>query len=98
MMAHVRNREARIPDGTALASSVYPMNEMVQTFAALTGFPLWQAVRMASLTPAEIVGVAGELGSLAPRKRADIILFDEQVNICGVHMGSAAARSSTARL
>jgi N-acetylglucosamine-6-phosphate deacetylase len=96
MMAHVRNREARIPDGTALASSVYPMNEMVQTFAALTGCPLWQAVRMASLTPAEIVGVAGELGSLAPRKRADIILFDEQVNISGVYLGSLDIRSAGA--
>jgi N-acetylglucosamine-6-phosphate deacetylase len=96
MMAHVRNREARIPDGTALASSVYPMNEMVRTFAALTGCPLWQAVRMASLTPAEIVGVADEIGSLAPGKRADIIVFDDEVNIRGVYPGSAAARSSMA--
>jgi N-acetylglucosamine-6-phosphate deacetylase len=69
---------------------------MVQTFAALTGCPLWQAVRMASLTPAEIVGVAGELGSLAPRKRADIILFDEQVNISGVYLGSLDIRSAGA--
>src|ERR671922_264316 len=30
MRAVVRNREARIPNGTALASSVFAMNEMVR--------------------------------------------------------------------
>ena len=87
MLATVRNREARIPDGTALASSVFPMNEMVRTFRELTGCPLWQAVRMASLTPAEIIGAAGELGSLAPGKRADVLLIDDEVNVAGVWVG-----------
>ena len=57
MLAVVKDREARIPDGTALASSVFAMNEMVRTFRDLTGCKLWQAIRMASLTPAEILGV-----------------------------------------
>ena len=87
MKATVRNREARIPDGTALASSVYPMNEMVRIFRDLTGCPLWQAVRMASLTPAEIIGVADELGSLAPGKWADVVMFDEQVEVKAVYLG-----------
>jgi N-acetylglucosamine-6-phosphate deacetylase len=98
MVACVRNREARIPDGTALASSVYPMNEMVQTFAELTGCPLWQAVRMASLTPAEIVGVADEIGSLARGKRADIVVIDGKVNVLGVYLSgfSSAVRPTIA--
>jgi len=87
LLAVVRNREARIPDGTALASSVFPMNEMVRTLAELVGCPLWQAVRMASLTPAEIIGVAGELGSLAPGKRADVIVFDEGLNVSATFLG-----------
>lgn len=81
MTAVVRNREARIPDGTALASSVFAMNEMVRTFRDLTGCPLWQAVRMASLTPAEIIGQSRNLGSLARGKTADILVFDQQVEI-----------------
>jgi N-acetylglucosamine-6-phosphate deacetylase len=93
MLARVRNREARIPDGTALASSVFPMNEMVAVFQQLTGCPLWQAVRMASLTPAEILGVAGETGSLAPGKRADIVIFDARVNVQGVHLAGIAPRA-----
>ena len=84
MLATVRNREARIPDGTALASSVFPMNEMVRVFRDLTGCPLWQAVRMASLTPAQIIGVDGELGSLAPGKAADVVIFDQNVEVRAV--------------
>lgn len=81
MMAHVRNGVARIADGTALASSVLPMNEMVRIFRRLTGCPLWQAVRMASLTPATIAGVQNELGSIAVGKKADLILFNEQLTV-----------------
>ncbi|MGH9627049.1 MAG: N-acetylglucosamine-6-phosphate deacetylase [Bryobacteraceae bacterium] len=81
MVARVRDREARIPDGTALASSVFPMNEMIRVFRRLTDCALWQAVRMASLTPAQIAGVSADIGSLARGKWADIVLFDEDVNV-----------------
>jgi N-acetylglucosamine-6-phosphate deacetylase len=87
MVAVVRGREARIPDGTALASSVFPMNEMVRVFRDLVGCPIWQAVRMASLTPAEIVHADEDLGSLAPGKRADIILIDDKVDVKAVFLG-----------
>ena len=87
MLAVVKNREARIPDGTALASSVFAMNEMVRTFQELTGCPLWQAVRMASLTPAEILGVQAELGSLTKGKLADVVLFDSALNVQQTYIG-----------
>ena len=77
----VRDGEARVPDGTALASSVFGMNQMVRVFHQLTGCPLWQAVRMGSLTPARILGVADELGSLAKGKQADIVLLDDQLDV-----------------
>jgi N-acetylglucosamine-6-phosphate deacetylase len=86
MRAIVHNREARIPDGTALASSVYPMNEMVKVFREMVSCPLWQAVRMASLTPAEIVHANDAIGSLAPGKWADIILIDENVEVKATYL------------
>src|ERR1700736_6286485 len=92
MVAVVKNGEARIPDGTALASSVFPMNEMVRVFRELVDCPLWQAVRMASLTPAEIVHRADEIGSLAPGKMADILIIDSQVNVRAVYIGGALVR------
>ncbi|HWR52315.1 MAG TPA: N-acetylglucosamine-6-phosphate deacetylase [Bryobacteraceae bacterium] len=87
LMATVKNREARVKGGVGLASSVCPMDEMVRITRDLTGCPLWQAVRMASLTPAEIIGCADELGSLAAGKRADVLIFDEDVRIAGVYLG-----------
>jgi N-acetylglucosamine-6-phosphate deacetylase len=87
MQAVVRNGEARVPDGTALASSVCPMNEMVRVFRELTNCPLWEAVRMASLTPAAIVHCDDEIGSLEPGKWADVVLLDDQVNVLGTWVG-----------
>lgn len=87
MTATVRNGEARVKGGQGLASSVCPMNEMVRIMRDLTGCPLWQAVRMASLTPAEIVHCGDELGSLSPGKQADVLIFDENVRIAGVWVG-----------
>ena len=97
MVAVVRDREARIPDGTALASSVYPMNEMVRVFRELVECPLWEAVRMASLTPAEIVGAAGEVGSLAVGKWGDVILIDENVDVKATYLGGRSSLAPVAR-
>jgi N-acetylglucosamine-6-phosphate deacetylase len=84
LMAVVREGEARVPDGTALASSVCPMNEMVRILRDLTGCQLWEAVRMATLTPATILRQADRLGSLAPGRFADILVFDGDVRISRV--------------
>ena len=87
MRATVKNGEARVPDGTALASSVFPMNEMVRVFRELAGCPLWQAVRMASLTPAQIVHQDDRIGSLAPGKFADLLIIDEQIRVQATYIG-----------
>jgi N-acetylglucosamine-6-phosphate deacetylase len=91
MVAVVKNGEARIPDGTALASSVFPMNEMVRVFRELAACPLWQAVRMASLTPAEIVHRGHEIGSIAAGKFADLLVIDDQVNVRATYIGGRRA-------
>jgi N-acetylglucosamine-6-phosphate deacetylase len=87
MRATVKNGEARVRDGTALASSIFPMNEMVRVFRDLAGCPLWQAVRMASLTPAQIVHSDDQIGSLAPGKLADLLIIDEQVRVHATYIG-----------
>ncbi len=73
-----------MPDGKALASSVVGMDHMVRTFLALTGRPLHEVVRMASLTPARIAGWDQEIGSLAVGKRADLLLLDRQLHVLRV--------------
>jgi len=83
-----------MPDGKALASSVRGMDHMVSTFVALTGRPLWEAVRMATLTPARIVGWDDRIGSLQPGKLADLVLLDRQLQVERVLVGGVEAWSA----
>jgi N-acetylglucosamine-6-phosphate deacetylase len=42
---------------------------------------------MATLTPAERAGIADESGSLAPGKRADVVVLDPDLGIRRVFIG-----------
>jgi N-acetylglucosamine-6-phosphate deacetylase len=81
-----------MPDGTALASSVEGMDHMVRTFAKLTGRPLWEVIRMASLTPARIAGRARELGSLERGKQADVVVLDRDLRVRRVFIDGVELR------
>ncbi|MBY0513893.1 MAG: N-acetylglucosamine-6-phosphate deacetylase [Gemmataceae bacterium] len=75
------------PDGTALASGVVGMDVAVRTMHRLAGVPLPQTIRMASLTPARIIGLDAEVGSLAVGKRADLVVLDSGLNVEQVYVG-----------
>jgi N-acetylglucosamine-6-phosphate deacetylase len=74
-----------MPDGRALASGVVGMDHCVRTFHQMTGAPLAEVVRMATLTPARIAGWDGELGSIAPGKRADLVVLDRALTVRRVY-------------
>ena len=46
-----------------------------------------EAVRMASTTPAEVLGIDHETGHLRPGYRADLILLDEELNVLETYIG-----------
>ncbi len=73
-----------MPDGRALASGVMGMDHGVKTFSRLTGVPLVDVVRMATLTPARIAGCDHFLGSIAPGKRADLVVLSKELEVCQV--------------
>jgi N-acetylglucosamine-6-phosphate deacetylase len=79
-----------MPDGTALASSIQGMDHMVRTFLSLTGRPLWEVMRMASLTPARIAGWQQEIGSLEVGKRADLLVLDRELKVRQVYRDGLA--------
>ena len=58
---------------------------------AHTGYGLCHAIRMASLTPAELLGIDDELGSLEAGKIANMILIDDKVNVYKVWLGGELA-------
>ncbi|MGE0610034.1 MAG: N-acetylglucosamine-6-phosphate deacetylase [Pirellulales bacterium] len=76
-----RDNVGMMPDGSALASSVMGMDHMVRTFIELTGRPVWEVIRMASLTPARIAGRDADIGSLERGKLADILLLGQSLQI-----------------
>ena len=75
-----------MPDGKSLASGVVGMDQCVRTFHALTGVPLPEVVRMASLTPARIAGVDDHYGSITPGKAADLLVLDSALHMKNVYV------------
>ena len=81
-----KNGETRYLNSTSemdhtMAGSEWPINHNVRTMVDKVGINLADAVKMASLVPAKITGLDHRIGSLEPGKDADIIVFDENLNI-----------------
>lgn len=77
----VTDGAAMLPDKSALAASTATTDRLVRTMVQKAGCALVDAVYMASHTPAKAMGVLDRTGSLEPGKDADILIFDEGINI-----------------
>ncbi|HXS20274.1 MAG TPA: N-acetylglucosamine-6-phosphate deacetylase [Steroidobacteraceae bacterium] len=64
-----------------LAGSNIDMASCVRNAVSLLGVSLPEAVRMASLYPAEFLGLSNELGRIAPGYRANLVLADDKLNV-----------------
>jgi N-acetylglucosamine-6-phosphate deacetylase len=91
-----RDGVGMMPNGLALASSIQGMDHMVRTFLELTGRPLFEVVRMATLTPARIAGWEAEIGSLAAGKRADFLVLDRELHVREVYRDGVRIAGKTA--
>lgn len=85
---------AKLVDRSAFAGSVATTDMLVRTFRNLTDAPLYDVVRMASLTPAEMLGIAHRTGSIQPGKAADLLVFDDDIQIQHVVVGGRTEFSS----
>ncbi len=79
--------------GQGLASSVKGMDHMVRTMAASSSASLHEVIRMASLTPAQRVGMGDRTGSLECGKAADILVLTEALEVERVFMGGEEAEA-----
>jgi N-acetylglucosamine-6-phosphate deacetylase len=77
----VEDGVAKLPDRTSFAGSVATTDRLVRTMIRMAGVPMTEAVRMAAGTPASIMGIADRKGSLIPGKDADIVIFNENIEI-----------------
>ncbi len=82
-MVTVKNGKATLKDGT-IAGSVSNLHQEVKNLVGY-GVPFETAVRAATLTPAQAIGLDREIGSIAPGKRADLVVLDKSLDIVGVY-------------
>ena len=71
----------------AFAGSVANTGWLVRNMVRLAGVPLECAVKMASLSPARVLGLEYRKGRLAVGYDADIVVFDENVDVRNVLVG-----------
>jgi len=64
-----------------LCGSRLTLNSAVRNVMHHTGYGLCHAIRMATLTPAQMLGIADQVGSLEAGKKANLILIDDMVNV-----------------
>ncbi len=79
--AVVENGIARLPDHSAYAGSVTTMDVCIRNGIDQMDLSMADALRMATLTPAEIIGVQDRKGSLEKGKDADIVIFDKEFQV-----------------
>ncbi len=77
----VEDGVAKLPDRTAFAGSVATADRLVRTMIQQADVPLIEAVEMITSTPARIMGVDGHKGSIVKGKDADIVIFDDNINV-----------------
>jgi N-acetylglucosamine-6-phosphate deacetylase len=81
MEYYVKNGVGMMLDDSAFAGSVTMLNEMVSNLVSLVDVPLVDAIRMVSSTPASILGIDGQKGSLEIGKDADITIFERDFSV-----------------
>jgi N-acetylglucosamine-6-phosphate deacetylase len=77
----VEDGVAKLPDRTSFAGSVATTDRLVRTMMSKAGVSITDAVKMMSATPARIIGVFDKKGELAQGKDADIVIFDDNINV-----------------
>ena len=76
----VKDGKATQEDGT-IASSTALLNQCVRNMNEFVGVKLSDAVKMASLNPARVIGEGDDLGSLEVGKQANLTVVDDDLNV-----------------
>lgn len=73
----------KLKDHSSLAGSIATMDKVVKV-AVEAGIPFEDVIRMASETPAKVMGCFDKVGSLEEGKDADIVLMNKDLTVTGV--------------
>lgn len=100
---HVQDGEARLASTRSLAGTTLTMDQAVRRAVKHSGLTLEQASAAASTNPARVLGMDASIGSIAPGRRADLVVLDDDLQVTGVMAGGVwrgerQRKSTTSRL
>ena len=94
----VNEGRVQLSDGR-LAGSVLTLNQGIKNFKEYTSAPLNEIIKLVSLNPARVIGIEQEKGSIEIGKDADIVVFDDEIEVKMVFVeGNEKWRVSDARV
>jgi len=82
----IEDAVAKLPSREVFAGSIATTDRIVRTMHTLAEVPMKDAVKMASANPAKHLGIFNKKGSISVGKDADLVLFDDNVNIDSVYV------------
>ena len=77
---HMKDQKVHLEDGT-LAGSVITLEKSVKNLIEQVNIPIHEAIRMASLNPARVLGLDNRKGILAVGKDADMVVLDSEYEV-----------------
>lgn len=83
----VEDGVAKLPDRSAFAGSVATADRLVRNMITMADVPLLDAILMMTGTPARIMGIDQKKGSLTVGKDADIVIFNQDIQIQETFVG-----------
>lgn len=77
----VKGDVTRLKDGSSLAGSVLTLNKAVKNVIEWTDLSINQVVQMASLSPARVIGLNKDMGSIEKGKCANLTVYDKDFQV-----------------
>jgi N-acetylglucosamine-6-phosphate deacetylase len=84
MPVRVAGGVATLVGGGNLAGSTLTMDRAFRRAVLEVGLPIEDAVRMASTTPARVLGIDGRAGGITPGREADMVVLDDRLEVTAV--------------
>jgi N-acetylglucosamine-6-phosphate deacetylase len=83
----VHGGEARLATSGSLAGSTLTMDRALRRAVKESGLSVERVSAAASATPARVLGLDRDLGSIAPGRRADLVVLDDDLQLTAVMAG-----------